>query len=53
MTDDKKLEKAVFMLNTEFVASNQNESVKKPMAKALYVVWRWFDENEKERNVKR
>ena len=52
MTDEQKFAKAVSKLNAEFVESNQDERIKKPMAKALYETWKWFDENEKERNVK-
>ena len=52
MTDEQKWEKAVSKLSAAFVASNQNESVKKPMAKALYEVWKWFNEHEPERKPK-
>lgn len=52
MTDEQKFAKAVSKLNAAFVASNQDERIKKPMAKALFQVWKWFDENEPERKPK-
>ena len=37
------------MLAEEYRKAQALEFVRKPMAYALYQVWKWFDENEKPR----
>ena len=43
---EQRFEKAVKMLNEEYSLAMASCSVNKPMAYALYRVWRYFDKNE-------
>ena len=46
---EHKYQKAIKMLAEEYRMSQTRVFVRKPMAYALYQVWKWFDENEKPR----
>ena len=46
---EQKYQKAIKMLAEEYRKSQAMVFVRKPMAYALYQVWKWFDENEKPR----
>ena len=46
---EHKYQKALKMLAEEYKRSQTMVFVRKPMAYALYQVWKWFDENEKPR----
>lgn len=46
---EHKYQKAIKMLAEEYHKAQALEFVHKPMAYALYQVWKWFDENEKPR----
>lgn len=48
---EQKYQKAIKMLAEEYRRSQTLVFVHKPMAYALYQVWKWFDENEKPRIV--
>ena len=42
-----KLGKAISMINIAYADANKDFTIKKPMAYALYHVWKYFDEHEK------
>ena len=46
---EQKYQKAIKMLADEYRKAQTMAFVRKPMAYALYQVWKWFDENEKSR----
>jgi hypothetical protein len=46
---EQKYQKAIKMFAEEYRKSQAMVFVRKPMAYALYQVWKWFDENEKPR----
>lgn len=46
---EQKYQKAIKMLADEYRKAQAMVFVHKPMAYALYQVWKWFDENEKPR----
>lgn len=46
---EMKLNKALKMLKEEYVKAQASVYVRKPMAYALYQVWRYFDGTEKSR----
>ena len=46
---EQRLSKAIKMLKEEYIRAQASVFVRKPMAYALYQVWKWFDANEKER----
>jgi len=48
---EHKYQKAIKMLAEEYRKSQALAFVRKPMAYALYQVWKWFDENEKPRTT--
>lgn len=52
MTDGVKFQKAIQMLDKEYLEALSDERIRKPMAKALYTVWKHFDEQEKTRKGK-
>lgn len=44
-----KIDKAIKLLRAEYEKAQDLEFVHKPMAYALYQVWKYFDETEKDR----
>ncbi len=46
---EHKYQKAIKMLAYEYCKAQAMAFVRKPMAYALYQVWKWFDGNEKSR----
>ena len=46
---EQKYQKAIKMLAEEYRKAMAQVSVRKPMAYALYQVWRYFDQHEKSR----
>lgn len=46
---EQKIQKALKMLTEEYQRSKEIVWIRKPMAHALYIVWRYFDEYEKPR----
>lgn len=46
---EQRYQKAIKMLAEEYRKSQASVSVKKPMAYALYQVWKYFDKHEKPR----
>lgn len=50
---EQKYQKAIKMLMEEYRKAQAQAFVRKPMAYALYQVWKWFDENEKPRFTKK
>ena len=50
---EHKFQKAIKMLAEEYRRSQALVFVRKPMAYALYQVWKWFDEHEKPRITER
>lgn len=50
---EQKYQKAIKMLAEEYRKAQTMTFVNKPMAYALYQVWKWFDENEKPRIAER
>ena len=50
---EQKYQKAIKMLAEEYHKAQTMAFVRKPMAYALYQVWKWFNENEKPRIAER
>ena len=46
---EQKYQKAIKMIQEEYIKSQAVCSINKPMAYALYQVWKYFDSNEKSR----
>ena len=49
--DEQRLHKAIKMLEEEYSQTQSNVLIHKPLARALYNVWRYFDANENDRSV--
>lgn len=44
--NERKLERAIAMLKEEYESSQNDETIHKPMANALYKTWKVFDTYE-------
>ena len=47
--NEQRYQKAIKMLQDEYVKAQASAFVRKPMAYALYQVWKYFDIKEKSR----
>ncbi len=47
---EQKYQKVLKMISDEYRKAQESTWVRKPMAYALYQVWKWFDQHEKPRS---